>query len=63
MLKDGYSDNHKGHMMLTFYDVRLVGSIGLRIKTSNRHELRVLKEELLSKKSCLEKVKSHKIYC
>ena len=55
--RDGGTDNHKGHMMLTFYDVRLGVPIGVRIETSNRHELLVLKDELLSKESCFEKVK------
>lgn len=56
--KDGGTDNHKGHMMLTFYDVRLGAPIGARIETSNRHELLVLKDELTAKDSCFKKLKN-----
>ena len=56
--KEGGTDNHKGHMMLTFYDVRLGAPIGARIETSNRHELLVLKDELIAKESCFKKLKN-----
>jgi Transposase DDE domain len=55
--KEGGTDNHKGHMMLTFYDVRLGVPIGVRIETKNRHELVVLKDELAEKKSCFTNIK------
>jgi Transposase DDE domain len=56
--KDGGTDNHKGHMMLTFYDVRLGAPIGARIETSSRHEVLVLKDELIAKDSCFKKLKN-----
>lgn len=56
--KDGGTDNHKGHMMLTGYDIRLGLPIGVRIETSNRHELLVLKEELKSEDGCFKKLRN-----
>lgn len=56
--KEGGTDNHKGHMMLTFFDVRMGIPIGVRIETTNRHELLVLKEELMAEDRCFKKIKN-----
>lgn len=42
--KQGGEDNPKGHMMLTYYDVRLGAPIGLSLETRNRHEMAVFKD-------------------
>lgn len=41
--KQGGEDNHKGHMMLTFYDVRLGAPVDVRLETRNQHEMLVFK--------------------
>jgi hypothetical protein len=56
--KDGGTDNHNGHMMLTFYDVRLGTPIGARIETRSRHELSVLTDEFIAKDSCFTELKN-----
>lgn len=42
--KHGGEDNHKGHMMLTFYDVRLGAPVDVRLETRNKHEMLVFKD-------------------
>lgn len=42
--KQGGDDNPKGHLMLTYYDVRLGAPMGLCLETRNRHEMAVFKE-------------------
>lgn len=51
--KQGGEDNPKGHMMLTFYDVRLGAPVGVQMETRNRHEMVVFKDDGKHKDSLL----------
>lgn len=42
--KQGGEDNHKGHMMLAFYDVRLGAPVDVQLETRNQHEMLVFKD-------------------
>ena len=51
--KNGGDDNHKGHMMLTLFDVRLGVPINVAIETKNVHETRVLADRFDVAGGCL----------
>lgn len=53
--KNGGEDNHKGHMMLTLFNVRLGLPIDVAIETRNMHETRVLMDQFDKKGGCLQK--------
>lgn len=53
--KEGGDDNHKGHMMLTLFDVRIGAPIDVAIETKNTHETLVLKNNLGVAEGCLRK--------
>ncbi|MDZ7923316.1 MAG: transposase [Marinagarivorans sp.] len=53
--KEGGDDNHKGHMMLTLFDVRMGVPIDVAIETKNTHETLVLKNNFNSPEGCLRK--------
>ena len=52
--KNGGEDNHKGHMMLTVFDVRLGVPVNVAIETGNTHETRVLVDNFDVKGGCLQ---------
>jgi len=43
--KEGGSDNQKGHMLLTYYDVRTGIPVNVKTETASMGEMRVLKED------------------
>lgn len=43
--KEGGDDNQKGHMLLTYYDLRCGMPVGVSTETRSRGEMRVLKED------------------
>lgn len=55
---EGGEDNPKGHMMLTFYDIRLGAPVDAHLETRNRHEMMVFKETAQSSHSLLRQRKA-----
>ena len=51
--KNGGDDNHKGHMMLTAFDVRMGIPVDVAIETTNSHETRVLTDNFDVEGGCL----------
>lgn len=43
--EEGGSDNQKGHMLLTYYDLRTGVPVNIKVETASMGEMRVLKED------------------